>query len=353
MPRTLGQPDFSHEPEARLGVLLVNLGTPAAPEPKAVRRYLAEFLSDPRVIELPRILWWPILHGIILRTRPRRSAKLYKKIWTGEGSPLLAISRRLATALQTAISRDCPGPVNVALGMRYGEPSLAAALEALRAAQVRRLLVLPLYPQYSATTSGSTFDAVTAALRRWRWLPELRFVLSYHDEPDYIAALVENVRAHWAIHGRPEKLLFSFHGIPRRYFDAGDPYHRQCHKTARLVAEQLGLQESEWLVCFQSRFGPREWLKPYTDHVLRDLTRAGTKYVQIVCPGFAADCLETLEEVNLKYRDLFIQSGGGNFSYIPALNDQPSHVEALAGLVYKHTQGWPETARRKTVISDQ
>lgn len=342
MNRYIGQTGFAHGGEPALGVLLTNLGTPRAPTARALRKYLAEFLSDPRVIEVPKPIWWLILHGVILRTRPRRSAKLYAKIWTDEGSPLLRISGKQQQALQSALQDKTPGPVKVALAMRYGEPSIKSGLEELRRANVRRLLVLPLYPQYSATTNGSTFDAVSSVLRRWRWLPDIRFISHYHDEPGYIVALTQRIRAHWDNEGRADRLLFSFHGIPKHYFDAGDPYHCECHATARLLAEQLGLPERQWQVGFQSRFGPREWLQPYTDELLIQWAREGVKSVQVVCPGFAADCLETLEEINIQNRNAFLQAGGEHFTYIPALNDQPAHIEFLAGLVCRHAQGWPE-----------
>jgi protoporphyrin/coproporphyrin ferrochelatase len=344
MARYLGEPDYRHGAQASTGVLLVNLGTPDAPTPSALRRYLAQFLWDPRVIEWPRPLWWLILHGIILNIRPARSAKLYQKVWTEEGSPLLVISRQQARALQTELSKRFSGPVNVALAMRYGSPSIAAGLNELRRKGMRRLLVLPLYPQYSATTTGSTFDAVASELKTWRWLPEPRFVNHYAWDADYIEAIATRIRQHWAIHGRGERLLFSFHGIPKRCLLNGDPYHCECHQTARLVAQSLGLKEGSWQVCFQSRFGREEWLKPYTDDVLSDLAANGVKSVDICCPGFAADCLETLEEIAVQSRGLFIEAGGERLNYIPALNDMPEHIRALTAIVMRYTQGWPETS---------
>lgn len=342
MNRYIGQSDFTHGQEPVLGVLLTNLGTPAAPKTGALRKYLREFLSDPRVIEVPKPVWWFVLNGIILTTRPPKSAKLYAKIWTEEGSPLLRISRKQQQALQMALEDKIAGPVKVTLAMRYGTPSIKAGLEELRAAGARRLLVLPLYPQYSATTTGSTFDAVSNVLQRWRWLPDFRFISHYHDEPGYIKALAQRIRAHWDNEGRADRLLFSFHGIPKHYFTAGDPYHCECQATARLVAEELGLSSEQWQVSFQSRLGPREWLQPYTDQVLAAMPGEGVKSVQTVCPGFSADCLETLEEMNIQNRNIFMQAGGDRFTYIPALNDQPAHIDFLADLVYKHCQGWPE-----------
>jgi len=332
---------FTHDQPACTGVLLTNLGTPDAPTPQAVRRYLGEFLWDSRVVEIPRLLWWLILHGVILRIRPAKSAHKYQTIWTDEGSPLLAISRRQATALANLLKARCPGPVRVALGMRYGQPSIAAALAELRDAGARRLLVLPLYPQYSAATTASTFDAVAAELRTWRWLPELRFVAQYHDDPAYLDALATRINADCA--EQPgERLLFSFHGLPKRNLLAGDPYYCQCHKTARLVAERLELAPDQWAVAFQSRFGRAEWLQPYTSVLLTEWAKAGVKRVDVVCPGFAADCLETLEEMALENRQTFLDAGGEHYRYLPALNDVPEHIAALAGLVERHSSGWPE-----------
>ena len=355
MAKYTGNPDYTHESSTRLGVLLTNLGTPDAPTVPAVRRYLAEFLSDPRVIEVPKPIWWWILHGYILRTRPRHSAKIYKNIWTNEGSPLLSFSRKMALALQKELSRRLAGPVQVELAMRYGNPSIKTGLEKLCQANAQRLLILPLYPQYSATTTASTFDAIAAVLKTWRWMPELRMINHYHDDKNYINTLADSIRAHWQQRGRSEKLLFSFHGIPEHYFAAGDPYHCECHKSARLVAESLGLDESEWMVTFQSRFGPREWLQPYTDATLKDLAGAGVKNVSVICPGFPADCLETLEEINIQYRALFITCGGEQFNYIPALNDRTPHINVLSDLVIKHCQGWPEVSEdwNNDSISDE
>ena len=272
MSRYSGEQDYRHDSTECLGVLLVNLGSPDAPTTAAVRRYLAEFLWDPRVVEIPRMLWWPILHGVVLRLRPSRSAHAYQRVWTDEGSPLLAISSRQLDALQKVCTTHYGERVQLALAMRYGEPSIKAGLAQLREAQARRILILPLYPQYSAATTASTFDAVAAELSTWRWLPELRLVNHYHDDPYYIEALVDSIRQFWAEHDRPERLLFSFHGLPKKYFLAGDPYHCECRKTARLVAEQLELPQDAWAVSFQSRFGPTEWLRPYTDKLLKEWT---------------------------------------------------------------------------------
>jgi protoporphyrin/coproporphyrin ferrochelatase len=339
MPEYSGNSDYEHGTRGCPGVLLVNLGTPDEPTPAAVRRYLAEFLWDPRVIEIPRPLWWLVLHGVILRVRPRRSAHAYQQIWTSEGSPLLLHSRRLADALaQWLAARVDPG-IRVALGMTYGNPSVVDALAQLRAANVRRLVVLPLYPQYSGTTTAAVFDRVSAALSQWRWLPELRFITQYHDDPAYIAALAASVLRHWRDHDR-RHLLFSFHGIPQRYLVAGDPYHCQCRKTARLVAERLGLEADAWSVSFQSRVGREEWLRPYTDELLHRYAHEGPRGITVICPGFATDCLETLEEIALRNRADFLAHGGTSFDYIPALNTAGEHVEALGGIVVRHTAGW-------------
>ncbi len=335
---------FSHQQESCTGVLLTNLGTPTAPTARAVRRYLAEFLWDPRVVELPRPLWWLILHGIILRIRPRRSAAKYRQIWGEDGSPLLAITRRQADAVADRLRRLCPGKVIVAEGMRYGQPSLSGALRQLRAAGARRILIFPLYPQYSATTTASTFDAVARELRTWRWLPELRMIAHYHDDPEYIGAVADSVRGYWDQHGLAERLLFSFHGLPKRNLLAGDPYHCECQKTARLVAERLDLTPDRWAVSFQSRFGAAEWLQPYTSELLIEWAKAGVKKADVICPGFPADCLETLEEIGMENRDLFLQAGGECFRYIPALNDSDRHIEILVRLILKHGGGWPELA---------
>jgi ferrochelatase len=334
-------PTFTHDRPAGAGILLTNLGTPDAPTPSALRRYLAEFLWDSRVVEIPRLLWWLILHGVILRIRPAQSARKYAMIWTPEGSPLLAISRQQATALAETLAERCPGPVRVALGMRYGQPSIASALTELQAAGAERLLVLPLYPQYSAATTASTFDAVAAELRTWRWLPELRFIAQYHDDPGYLDALAAQIRADRA-EPPGEKLLFSFHGLPKRNLLAGDPYHCQCHKTARLVAERLELAPEQWAVAFQSRFGRAEWLQPYTSVLLADWAKAGVKSVDVVCPGFAADCLETLEEIAMENRQTFLEAGGERYRYLPALNNAAGHITALAELIERHATGWPE-----------
>lgn len=342
MTKYTGDKKYVHDTPPCTGILLTNLGTPDEPTAAAVRRYLAEFLSDSRVIETPKLIWWPILHGIILRTRPKRSAEAYGKIWTDSGSPLLTIANQQAKAISEQLADRVNGPVRVELAMRYGNPSIRSALNKLRDGNARRIIVFPLYPQYSATTTASTFDAVAKVLKSWRWLPEIRVINHYHDDPGYINALVDSIHEHWAGQGQAEKLLFSFHGLPRKYFVAGDPYFCECQKTARLVAEQLELNEDKWQVAFQSRFGPMEWLKPYTDKTLKQWGKQDIESVDLICPGFSADCLETLEEIKIQNRDFFLNAGGKRFSYIPALNEQPAHITALTDLIIKHCQGWPE-----------
>jgi ferrochelatase len=334
--------NFHHNAPECTGVLLCNLGSPDAPTTEAVRRYLAEFLWDPRVIEMSRPLWWLILNGIILRTRPKKSAHAYQSVWTEEGSPLLRFSKRQAVGLQYALETKMRGPVKVALAMRYGAPSIADGLRRLRDAGARRILVLPLYPQYSATTTATVFDAVADELKTWRWLPELRFINHYHDDQLYIRALGQSILDHYKIEGKPQKLIFSFHGMPKRYFMQGDPYFCECQKTARLTAGFLGLQPEQWMVTFQSRFGREEWLQPYTDKTMEQLPKEGINKIAVVCPAFSADCLETLEEIAVMNRELFLKAGGESFSYIPALNDRQDHIEALAELAVRHMQGWPE-----------
>ena len=340
MTQYVGTSRHVHGQPARVGVLLVNLGTPDAPDTASVRRYLAEFLWDPRVIEAPRAFWWLVLHGIILRTRPKRSAHAYAKIWTPEGSPLLVESRRLAEGVAASLAARHGDAVRVELAMTYGNPSIGDALARLRAANVQRLVVLPMYPQYSATTTASIFDRVTAELARWRWIPEVRFVNQYFEDEAYVAAVAAGVEQHWREHGR-KHLLFSFHSIPKRYFTAGDPYHCQCRATARLVAAKLGLADGEWSVGFQSRFAREEWFTPYVDALLHDHSHDGPKQVTVVCPGFATDCLETLEEISMQNREMFLSHGGEAFDYAPCLNSSPAHVALYAGLVERHAQGWP------------
>ncbi|TDR38262.1 ferrochelatase [Tahibacter aquaticus] len=326
----------------RIAVLLLNLGTPDAPTPSAVRRYLAQFLSDPRVIEQPRWLWWPVLYGVILRLRPARSARAYASIWSEAGSPLLVESRRLATALGHVVRERVGGCITVELAMTYGQPAIDTALQGLVDQGIGRVLVLPLYPQYSATSTGAALDALADAIKRLRWPPEFRTVNDYHDQPAHIEALARSVEAHWQQHGRAERLLLSFHGIPQRYVAAGDPYAAHCQATARLLAARLGLEQGQLLASYQSRVGREEWLRPYTDETLVELARSGVTSVQLLCPGFAVDCLETLEEIGVENRERFIHAGGKRYEYIAALNDGAGQVDALLALVERHTRGWIE-----------
>ena len=344
-----GQPDFKHSEIPAIGVLLANLGTPDAADTPALRRYLREFLLDPRVIEMSRPLWWLILHLFILPFRPKKSAELYKKVWTPEGSPLLVISQRQTEAIQKALSAESGTQIHVALAMRYGNPSVKTALRELAEKGCRRILVLPLYPQYAAVTSGSTFDAVAAELRAWRWVPELRVIQHYHDEPGYVGALAASIREAWADGSQADKLLFSFHGIPQRYFEAGDPYFCHCQKTARLVTQELGLSRDRYEVSFQSLFGKEEWLKPYTDKTMQAMAKAGVRSLDVICPGFSADCLETIEEIDEQNREIFLHAGGERYRYIPALNDRPDHIGFLTELTLRNLHGWiePDAARAR------
>jgi ferrochelatase len=349
------EPPYRHGTVSRAAVLLVNLGTPAAPDPSAVRRYLRQFLSDPRVVEIPRIAWYPILYGLVLPLRPRSSAAKYAKIWTERGSPLAVHSAEQAILLRGALG-ELGLDLEVALAMRYGEPSVPNVLSQLRERRVERLLVLPMYPQYSATTTASALDAVFEVFGRSRNIPEVRWIKHFHDDPGYIEALKQSVLAHWKAYGRAQdaggKLLVSFHGVPRRTLDLGDAYHCECQKTGRLLGQALGLGADDYLVTFQSRFGRAEWLKPYTAPTLKDLGRHGMTRVDIICPGFPADCLETLEEIALEGRQAFLTAGGKEFRYIPCLNGAPAFIDALAGLVRQHTQGW-DVARDRAGARDQ
>ncbi len=343
MTEFLGSTEHAGHQRAELtAVVLVNLGTPDAPTPSALRRYLAEFLSDPRVVETPRWLWWLILHGVILRIRPARSARAYASIWTKEGAPLLTGSRALtaAVAAELGASLGKAAPV-VKLAMSYGNPNLRTVLEELRSQGLRRILVVPLYPQYSGSTTASVFDALSLQMRGWRWLPELRFVTDYFREPGYVAALAASVREHWQNHGRGERLLLSFHGIPARYLKAGDPYFCQCQVTARLLRETLGLSEQELYVTFQSRVGREAWLQPYTDQTLIRWAKMGVRRVDVMCPGFAVDCLETTEEIADQNAHAFVGAGGERLAYIAALNHRPDHVSMFVDLIRRQLSGWP------------
>ncbi len=337
-PRFTAEPPYSHGQAAKTAILYCNLGTPEAPTASALRRYLAEFLSDPRVVEIPRLLWLAILHGIILRVRPAKSAHKYASIWTPDGSPLKVWTERQAQALQT-LMRDTT--VQVRYAMRYGSPAIPAVLEELKTQGVTRVLVLPAYPQYSGTTTASVFDAVYSWGLRTRKLPEMRFVNHYHDHPGYIQALAQKIQAHWDTHGRPEQLVMSFHGVPERTLHLGDPYHCECLKTARLLGEALQLRKEDYKVCFQSRFGKAKWLEPYTEPTVRQLAQTGTKSIDVVCPGFVSDCLETLEEIAMEVKAAFLEEGGERFHYIECLNDSPLWIEGLQAIAQSHMGGWP------------
>lgn len=342
MPTFESHPKYEHEQEDALGILVVNLGTPDAPTPSAVRRYLRQFLWDPRVVEYPRVLWWLILNLVILVIRPSKSAHAYQEVWTDEGSPLLIHSRDIVAALQEKLSGQLSGNVRVELAMTYGNPSIELGLNNLHAAGARRILVVPLYPQYSATTTASVFDAVFTALAKRRWVPELRLINHYHDKPGYIAAAAASISEYWQESDKGDHLLFSFHGLPKKNLENGDPYHCHCLKTARLIAESLELPAESWSVAFQSRVGREEWLQPYTEDVLTKFGQENMQRVDVVCPGFSVDCLETLEEIDIRYSEDFVASGGGSLRYIPALNAREDHVEFLSDLIRQHVRGWPE-----------
>lgn len=351
MPRYFSEPDFEHGASvSRVGILLVNLGTPDAPDAPALRRYLAQFLSDPRVVEIPRLLWWLILHGVILRTRPAQSAKKYAAIWQEGGSPLRLFSEAQARALEARLNHDVApaAQLRVRLAMRYGQPAMAEALAALKQEGCDRLLLLPLYPQYAASTTASSQDALFAALKFWRNVPALRTVRHYHDDPGYIAALKGRIEGFWAQQGCPEVLVMSFHGVPQFTLEKGDPYHCECLKTGRLLAEALQLRPDQYRISFQSLFGRAEWVKPYTAPLVEALAREGVRHVQVVCPGFPADCLETLEEIGMEVKAAFLAQGGETYHYIPALNDDPAWLDALTHIARINLGGWWPALERET-----
>ncbi len=329
--------------KTQIGILITNIGSPEQPTPRAVRAYLAEFLGDRRVIDLPRWFWLPLLHGIILNVRARHSAGMYTKVWTPQGSPLIATLKQQAEGLRTQIAaRTGRQDVLVVAAARYGKPSIREGLQRLRAAGVGRVLVFPLFPQYTAVTTATTFDAVFDEYKRWRVTPELRTIRHYPDHPAYIAALADAIREGWTEAGAPERVLFSYHGIPQRYCQAGDPYEEECRCTSELVAERLELPREKWQMAFQSQFGPGQWLGPATDTVLEAWGTEKRKRVDVVCPGFSADCLETLDEVAQEYREHYEQAGGSGYRYVPALNVRADHLDALAQIALAHMQGWLE-----------
>ncbi|KMT66102.1 ferrochelatase [Catenovulum maritimum] len=338
-----GTANFEHNSKAKIGVLITNLGTPEAPTKSGLRKYLKQFLSDPRVVEVPRLLWWFILNGVILNIRPSRSAKAYQGVWTEQGSPLMVHTQNQHAALKKQLTKEFGEQILVEFAMRYGQPAISDVIESMQQQGVTKLVVLPLYPQYSAATSASTFDAISDDFKQRRWLPDFRFISHYHDDLNYIKALANKIKQHWQINGQAEKLVFSYHGVPQKYLDKGDPYHCECYKTSRLVAEQLGLNKDQYITAFQSRFGREEWIKPYTDASLKSFAQQGIKFVQVVCPGFSADCLETIEEIGEENRDYFLEAGGEKFEYIPALNSDAEHIDALAEIIKSNIQGWQVT----------
>ena len=328
----IGEEDFKHQNKQKIGVLVCNLGTPESYQTKDVRKFLRQFLSDGRVVEIPKIIWWFILNFIILTLRPSKSAKLYKSVWTKEGSPLLVLSKKLIEKLKLVSNHDC----EIELAMRYGNPNMEQALLSLKNKNCRKLIILPMFPQYSGTTTGSIFDEVTRILSKWRWVPSLNFINSYHDNDNYIDALAESVSNHLQKKS-PHKIVFTYHGIPKRNFDLGDPYQCYCQKTTRLVAEKLNLKEDEYMTTFQSRFGPAEWLKPYTSDTMEELPKKGIKNILVVAPAFSVDCLETIEEIDQENKEIFLKAGGENFTYVPCLNDSDGQVNFLKQLIDKHS----------------
>ena len=327
----VGEEDFKHQNRQKTGVLICNLGTPETYKTKDVRRFLRQFLSDGRVIEIPKIIWWFILNGIILTLRPSKSAKLYKSVWTKEGSPLLVLSKKLTEKLKKSVGDSC----EVELAMRYGNPSMESALMSLKNKNCRKLIVIPMFPQYSGTTTGSIFDEVARVLSKWRWVPSLSFVNSYHDHPEYINALADSLSNHIK-NNSPQKIIFTYHGIPKRNFDLGDPYQCYCQKTTRLVAEKLNLEDGTYITTFQSRFGPAEWLKPYTSDTMGELPLQEVKNVLVVAPAFSVDCLETIEEIDQENKEIFLKAGGEKFTYAPCLNDSSGQVSLLKAIIDKH-----------------
>ena len=334
-----GEKDYKHGSKENVGVLITNLGTPDKPKTKELQTYLKEFLSDPRVIEVPKLFWQLILRTIILNLRPKKVAKLYKSIWKKEGGPLLVMLEKQKKGI-IKILKNKKKNVKIEIGMRYGNPSIKLGLEKLRKQKCRRILILPLYPQYCAATTGSTFDRVTEVLRKWRWIPEVRFINNYFEEPLYLDCLIKSIKDSWQKFGKSQKLIFSYHGVPKKYLLKGDPYHCFCQKTTRLVVEKMKLKKKEYMTTFQSRFGPDEWLQPYTDKTLEQLPSQGVKNIHILSPGFSSDCLETLEELEVENKENFLSAGGKEYYYIKCLNDNSNHLKMLSFLILKHIRGW-------------
>ncbi len=337
------EPAFIHGTPEKTGILLVNLGTPDAPTAQAVRPYLKQFLGDPRVVEIPRLVWWLILNGVILNVRPKKSAAKYASVWLKEGSPLRVYTERQASLLQGYLGERTRAPIVVDYAMTYGQPSIPDVLRKLKAQNCQRILVVPLFPQYAASSTAPVFDQVFGEMQQMRNMPALRTIKHFHDHPGYIKSLAANINDYWVKHGRPEKLLMSFHGVPQYTLDKGDPYHCECHKTGRLVAEALGLTREQYTVSFQSRFGRAEWIKPYTTATLLELGKLKTRRVDVVCPGFVGDCLETLEEIAMEGREDFQHAGGGEYHYIPCVNDRSDWIHALTDMVMENLQGWLTT----------
>ncbi|CAN1507491.1 MAG: ferrochelatase [Sulfuritalea sp.] len=334
------EPKYEHGDQLKVGILVANLGTPDAPTAKALRPYLRQFLSDTRVVEIPKAIWWFILNGIILVIRPKKSAEKYAQVWTKEGSPLLVHAQKQATLLRGFLGQKIKSPFAVELGMSYGNPSMESAIAKLKAQHCDRILVFPLYPQYAASSTASAMDAVFRVLLKTRNQPAIRSIRNYNDHPAYIAALASSVREHWQANCKPNKLVISFHGVPKVHLTSGDPYHCQCHKTGRLLAEALDLTKDEYMVAFQSRFGKQEWLKPYLANTLTALGQAKTKRIDVICPGFSSDCLETLEEIAIEGKHIFQSNGGGDYHYIPALNENEAWIHAMTSIALENLQGW-------------
>lgn len=334
------EPSYTHGDQARVGILLANLGTPDAPTAKALKKYLAQFLMDRRIVEIPRLIWACILYGIILVVRPKKSAEKYASVWTAEGSPLMVNAQKQTKLLRTVLENRIASPIAVELGMSYGNPSMASAIEKLKAQHCNKILVFPLYPQYAASSTAASLDAVWKTLLRTRNVPAIRTIRNYHDHTAYIRALANSVLEHWAVHGKPNKLIMSFHGVPKFHLMKGDPYHCECMKTGRLLGEALNLNKEEYVIAFQSRFGKQEWLKPYLASTLEDLGKAKTKRVDVICPGFSSDCLETLEEIAMEGKHIFQSHGGGEYHYIPALNGQEGWINAMSEIALENLQGW-------------
>ena len=342
------EPPYQHGDQLKVGILLANLGTPDAPNAKSLRRYLGQFLMDRRVVEIPRFIWCWILHCIILVVRPKKSAEKYAQVWTQDGSPLLVHAQKQTQMLRGYLAQKIKSPFAVELGMSYGNPSMQSAIDRLKAQHCDRILVFPLYPQYAASSTGSALDAVWRVLLKTRNMPAIRSIRHYHDHPAYINALAKSVLEHWRLHGRiasdgSEKLVMSFHGLPKFHLLKGDPYHCECHQTGRLLAEALGLNKDQYMVAFQSRFGRQEWLKPYLAATLETLGKAKSKRIDVICPGFSSDCLETLEEIAMEGKEIFQHAGGSTYHYIPALNENDDWIHGMTQIALENLQGWVHT----------